>query len=176
MFRRAAFLSPTDKFIIDPVDPSKVPRRSPWDRGQRSVVWTKDEDAAIIQRHKLRDETADSLCARLGKSKSAIYRRAIQLGCERDGKRWRRGPRAEARYFIKENFHPNANPIVVSLYDIANQQQVSFGELERRSGVGRITISAWGHRTAIRREPNLYNFEAVLNSLGYKLVLVRRTD
>lgn len=127
-----------------------------------------------MQRHKLRNETADSLCARLGKSKSAIYRRAIELGCQRDGKRWRRGPRAEARYFIKENFHPNARPIVVRLYNIANDEQVSFEELERRSGVGRITISTWGHRTAIRREPNLYNFEAVLNALGYELMIVKR--
>lgn len=159
-----------------PIDLSKVPRRSPWRRGKRSVVWTEDEDAAIIRRHTLRNETADSLSARLGKSKSAIYRRAIELGLVRDGKRWRRGPRRGDHYFVKKDNHPNIHPLVRRLYNLADHQRVSFEKLAKKAGVEPITISTWGHRTAIRREPRLYNFEAVLNALGYKIVIVKREE
>ena len=62
--------------------------------------------------------------------------------------------------------------LVRLLYDLINQQEQGLRSVSQRSGVSSSTIHSWRYR----RSPTVTNFQAVLNSLGYELVIRRRED
>ncbi len=68
------------------------------------------------------------------------------------------------RYTIPENIHP----WIKFLFVEAKKQRCSFESLAKRSGVTVGTIRNWRDRAL----PNIANYEACLNSLGYKIKFV----
>lgn len=74
-------------------------------------------------------------------------------------------------------YHPrkipeHGHPLVRFIFEQMNKQQVTYREVEQRSGVAVPTMKQWQDRA----NPNLLNIEAVLNVLGYTLLPVRKKD
>ena len=75
------------------------------------------------------------------------------------GKQWR------GRLSIPSNCHP----LVRQLFEIANRERATMKEIAGRAGmVPYQTLSNWRYGSS----PQLQNFEAALNALGYKLRVV----
>ena len=61
----------------------------------------------------------------------------------------------------------NSHPLVRELIRLQTQQQIAWGDVAKRAGISTSGIRHW--RT--ENGPRLTNFEAVLNVLGYELVI-----
>lgn len=59
------------------------------------------------------------------------------------------------------------NPLIAQLETILSQSPLTLTEVAQRAGYDRITIQRWFNH----HSPTLDNFEAVVNTLGYKLEL-----
>ena len=64
----------------------------------------------------------------------------------------------------------SAHPLVKELIKIMNTHKLTLKDVASKSGVEARTISHWRYN----RSPSLLNFEAALNSIGYKLKIVRQ--
>ena len=64
------------------------------------------------------------------------------------------------------------HPAVRFIFSEMNRQRASLGQVERRSGVTGEAIRKWRRQ----RSPNLVLVEAVLNALGYELVIRKMHD
>lgn len=64
----------------------------------------------------------------------------------------------------------NLHPIVRFVVDEMKRQGWTLDQMQRISGVGRSTICHWALG---ERQPHLPNIEAVLNTLGYKILIVK---
>lgn len=62
------------------------------------------------------------------------------------------------------------HPLSAELFRILRASPYTLSQLSELAGVGRETLSHWGHRT----NPRLMNFEAALEALGYELKIVRK--
>jgi transcriptional regulator with XRE-family HTH domain len=65
----------------------------------------------------------------------------------------------------------HAHPLVRRLFEIINEQRATIQEVADKAGVQRGSISDWRYRNS----PLLSTFEAALNAVGYKLVIMRDT-
>lgn len=74
------------------------------------------------------------------------------------------------RFFKRKADWGRCHPLVRQLSDIQREQQLAWVDVAERSGVAPATIRQW--RCA--NGPRLKNFEAVLNTLGYELVIRER--
>lgn len=70
----------------------------------------------------------------------------------------------------KKLSYANAHPLVKQVFDIIDDQQATYLMVECRSGVGRTTLSHWKDRSM----PTLGTFEAVVQALGYDIILKER--
>ena len=66
--------------------------------------------------------------------------------------------------------HPSAHPAIKKVFAEMKHQLVTISDVATRSGVNRVTISAWRKRNI----GSLANVEAVLNVLGFNLTPTRR--
>jgi len=66
----------------------------------------------------------------------------------------------------------NRNPLVVRLVELMNEQEVDTIDLCDSAGVSHTSIHSW----RIKSNPNIANLEAVLNVLGYTLVIRKLDD
>ena len=64
----------------------------------------------------------------------------------------------------------SAHPLVKELFKVMNTHKLTLKDVASKSGVEARTISHWRYN----RSPTLLNFEATLNSIGYKLKIVRQ--
>lgn len=64
----------------------------------------------------------------------------------------------------------NVHPLVSLVYEAMNAQRVGLQDTAARAGVDYRSISDWKSR----KTPSLRNLEAVLNTLGFDLVAVKR--
>lgn len=61
------------------------------------------------------------------------------------------------------------NKIVRFICDEAFRQQATMGDLSERAGICKDTIRHWRYKST----PNLNDAEAVLNALGYTIIVAR---
>ena len=61
------------------------------------------------------------------------------------------------------------SPLVRRFYEIRNATRMPTSLICERSGVSENTIKSWFKR----REPGIGTFEAALNTMGYRLAIVR---
>lgn len=66
----------------------------------------------------------------------------------------------------------HAHPLVRELMAKIREQRTTYELVERRAGIGSNVVNRWRCSTM----PRLDNFEAVLNVLGYELVIRPRRD
>jgi len=66
----------------------------------------------------------------------------------------------------------NADPLVKNVFELMNSQRRMIVDIAARSGVTRSTISSWRYD----RQPTVANLRAVVNTLGYELVLQKRDE
>ena len=66
----------------------------------------------------------------------------------------------------------HCNPLAQQFYELRKHEQISYEDLAKRSGVAMGTMWSW--RT--RFNPLVPVFTAVLNAMGYELVIRRRDD
>ena len=66
----------------------------------------------------------------------------------------------------------NNNPLIKRLVDLMNEQEVDTIDLCESAGVSHTSIHSW----RIKSNPNIANLEAVLNVLGYGLVIRKLDD
>lgn len=81
------------------------------------------------------------------------------------GRKW-----GGSRWVGKLSVPENAHPLVKELFEIMNHERISMGEAAKGTGVSRDTVSDWRYR----RNPYLPSIEAVLNRLGYELVIRKK--
>lgn len=62
----------------------------------------------------------------------------------------------------------HAHPLVKRFFRIMKVEQATYDQVARRAGIGPNTILKWRKHSS----PSLLNFEAVLNVLGKKLIIV----
>lgn len=88
--------------------------------------------------------------------------------------------------FKRHKYSPHAHPLVREMFDVLNARRIPMYHLARRAGVASNTLSVWKHPVNPEGEvkgeriaqwkfyanPQLLAFEAVLNTLGYKLKIV----
>lgn len=72
------------------------------------------------------------------------------------------------RKFIKASIPDRCSPLVRRLFEIMGENWVGVSDIAERTGLGKRTIQKW--RTT--HVPDLMNFEAALNALGYGLRIV----
>ncbi len=63
---------------------------------------------------------------------------------------------------------PVKTPLIKKIVEIQNREQISDNKLMQRAGLSQGT---WSRVRNGMHTPNLLNFEAVVNALGYRLVL-----
>lgn len=63
------------------------------------------------------------------------------------------------------------NDLVKQMRDIRKASPLTDMQIEAKSGIAASTLRHWWTG---KRNPKLYNFEAIMNTLGYDLVLVKR--
>ena len=73
--------------------------------------------------------------------------------------------RGRKRWEGKLSIPKRSPPLVKQLFELMNSQKTLVSDVSEKSGVGRTAILSW--RTD--RNPGLINFEATLNTIGYKL-------
>lgn len=78
--------------------------------------------------------------------------------------------RGRLRWAGKLPIPKNAHPLVKQLFKTLNTHKKTIPEVSHHSGIPSATISSWRYN----RNPNLLNFEAALNSIGYSLKIVRQ--
>lgn len=61
------------------------------------------------------------------------------------------------------------DPCVWRLFGLMRHRNISLEALANKSGVARKTLVSWLYK---RRSPNLRNFRAAANAIGYEIVLV----
>ena len=66
----------------------------------------------------------------------------------------------------------NTHPLVVRLVELMNENEVDTIDLCESAGVSHTSIHSW----RIKSNPNIANLEAVLNVLGYGLVIRKLDD
>ena len=66
----------------------------------------------------------------------------------------------------------SADPLVKNVFELMNSQRRMIVDIAARSGVTRSTISSWRYD----RQPTVANLRAVVNTLGYELVLQKRDE
>lgn len=64
----------------------------------------------------------------------------------------------------------NPEPLVRQLYGIINRQKLLIAWISERAGYGRDTIYNWGKT---RKSPTVTALQDTLNSIGYRLIIVR---
>lgn len=64
----------------------------------------------------------------------------------------------------------NAGPLIQQLFDLIDRSKLSLWHIGKRTGVASSAMAFWRYRSS----PTLHNFVAVLNFLGYDLVIVER--
>lgn len=62
------------------------------------------------------------------------------------------------------------NPLLIQVFTEMRRRNMSIVEMSRRSGVSETTIRRWLER----RSPRLHNLQAVVNTLGWEIVLVSK--
>ena len=129
------------------------------------VPFTEDMDRALVAAFNGQDRMMD-VAARLGVSRSVLHRRQKTLGLMHRPWYGKRMPAFYKHVKIPEHCHP----MVRRLFGLMIQQKVSFSEMERRTGIGRNAIWAWGETTS----PLLINIEACFNVLDYTLIAKKR--
>ena len=67
----------------------------------------------------------------------------------------------------------NAHPLVKRVFAIMREQNANTLHLAERAGVCRNAIWHWGAR---RQEPKLGHLIAVLQAMGYDLVIVKKNE
>lgn len=70
------------------------------------------------------------------------------------------------------NTYDRAGPVMAQFLGILRCAILSPAEIAARSGVDRSSILSWG----IRSSPRVINFEAVINALGFRLVIVSEDE
>lgn len=85
-------------------------------------------------------------------------------GFRRTGKGRQGGERWRGKLPVPEH----APALVRALIERANEQKTTLKEIAERSGLQYKTISEWRYR----RAPNLPNFVAALNAIGFDLAVV----
>jgi hypothetical protein len=78
------------------------------------------------------------------------------------GRKWGGDPHA-GRLVVPDRCHP----LVKRLFAIMNEQRVCMRHVASGTGVHHDTIASWRYRWA----PTIASMEAVLNKLGYELVI-----
>lgn len=66
----------------------------------------------------------------------------------------------------------NAHPLVRTLFEEMNRQQLGVLDLAERSGVNKNTLRDWRTRTI----PTVDNIEACFSVLGFRIVASRRRE
>lgn len=69
---------------------------------------------------------------------------------------------------FKKKEAKSAIRIVRDLFKIIDRVKISYCALERKSGANRVTFARWRNGT---RSPNLQQFEAAAQVLGYRVIL-----
>jgi hypothetical protein len=64
------------------------------------------------------------------------------------------------------------DPLVKELLNLVDEQGLAINKVAQRSGVGFQTILRWQNSNI----PNLYNFRAVLQSIGYDLKIISKDE
>lgn len=65
-----------------------------------------------------------------------------------------------------------AGRLVREFYEIANREQATLVEIAQRTGLSEHTVGSWARYYA----PQVNNFEAALNALGYELRIVKKYE
>lgn len=131
----------------------------------RRIEFTEEADRALVHAW-LSQEPLEDVATRLKVGRSTLYRRAKDLGLEaREPRKGNPGPR-RARPWVPVR----GSPLVRKLFRIMNREEVSLSEVAKAVGVTREAIGAWRTHSS----PQLLNFEAALNYLGYELVIKER--
>ena len=65
-----------------------------------------------------------------------------------------------------------AHPLVQRFIELMNYEQITPLDVAERSGVNEHTIRNWRNRA----NPQIQNFDACLNVLGYELAIRRKRD
>lgn len=71
------------------------------------------------------------------------------------------------RMFRRLSVPKHAHPLVRTLFEEMNEQQIGVIDIAERSGVNKNTITGWRKRAS----PDLVNIEACFNVLGQSLVV-----
>ena len=66
----------------------------------------------------------------------------------------------------------SGDPLVKEVFKLMNEQRRELLDVARRSGVSKSAISMWRYD----RQPTVANLRAVVNTLGYDLVLKKRDE
>lgn len=77
-------------------------------------------------------------------------------------------PAAQRDLLVPEN----ASPLIRQLFELLNRRKITIASVARKSGVQVSTICDWRSR----RSPTVANLQAVLNAIGYELVIGRRDE
>lgn len=100
-----------------------------------------------------------------------------QLGLSREAvkgvlARWRRNNSSDMLVrFVRTKFR-NKHPLVRRLAEIQRQERMTWHDIAKRAGVSSSCMRHW----RLENGPRLTNFEAVLNVLGYELVIRPKAD
>lgn len=104
---------------------------------------------------------------------------AMRLGLSKDTvkgviARWRhnKSPEAMKRYLDRKMDFSNSHPLVRELVRLQVEQRIAWLDVARRAGVSPSAIRHWRSENG----PRLTNFEAVLNVLGYELLIRTKED
>lgn len=92
---------------------------------------------------------------------------AVQLRKSRRNLELARGAK---RWAGKLKIPEHAHPLVRQLFELMNDQKIMIADVAEPSGISRNTISEWRYR----RAPSVVSLEAVLNSFGYQLKIVKK--
>ncbi len=65
------------------------------------------------------------------------------------------------------------HPLIRKLHELRKKKNVSQERLAKHAGLNRNAVLIWEHGNGT---PNLMNFEACVNALGYDLLLRERND
>lgn len=76
------------------------------------------------------------------------------------------------RYLNRDMDMKNSHPLVREMMALQRHEQLAWGDVASRAGICPSAIRHW--RTA--NGPRLTNFEAVLNVLGYELVIQPKAE
>lgn len=74
------------------------------------------------------------------------------------------------RKFRPHRIPTNVHPIVRRLFELMHEEQLGVLDMSERSGINRNTIKDWKARSI----PNVLNFDACLNTLGYELAIRKK--